>query len=614
MSRQRQMIQDLRSLGQDPAQIALAGFLDERHEGLDDADLWLVVLLQQALAEGHVCLERARIDERLQRLFADAPLTPPDVESLLRQFDQSPLIAEAGMVADCPRPLVREDGRLYFHRYWRNEQRIATRLMALLDRDGETADGEDMDQAALDALFPSGQTKGTDYQKLAAIVALRHRLAIVSGGPGTGKTWAVSRVLALALKREPSLRIALAAPTGKAAARLSQAIDESRPELGLDEALQQRIPDKAVTLHRLLGIHPMTHRPRHDAQNPLALDLLVLDEASMIDQNLMTQVCDALPDSARLILLGDKDQLSSVEAGNVFADLCGGLSRSEAGDGQRQWLQRTFAIDLPPHQGDYRLVDQVVVLQHSRRFDPDSGIGRLARLINEGDADGCLSLLRAAGEDEQLRWLALAPDEAPDYRALAEPVYLEMIRAGDVEQAFDAFGRFQLLAGVWKGPLGVDHINEEIEQTIRRRAGIVAGGEYFHGKPLMMTSNVYQYGIHNGDIGIVWRDERHGELRLCVQTAEGYRFLALSQLPRHHGAYAMTIHKSQGSEFDEVVIVLPDADSPLMTRELLYTAVTRARKRVEIRGSEAALRAAVTRRTERMSGLRQRLTGANGLR
>ena len=421
-------------------------------------------------------------------------------------------------------------------------------------------------------------------------------------------------MLALALKREPSLRIALAAPTGKAAARLSQAIDASRQGLGLDAALQRRIPDKALTLHRLLGIHPMTHRPRHDAQNPLALDLLVLDEASMIDQSLMTQVCDALPDSARLILLGDKDQLSSVEAGNVFADLCGGLTRSEASDAQQRWLQREFGIDIPQHQGGYRLVDQVVVLQHSRRFDPDSGIGRLAQLINRGDADGCLSLLRDAGEDEQLRWVAQAPDTPPDYRSLAETAYLEMTRAGDVEQAFDAFGRFQLLAGVWKGPLGVDYINEEIEQAIRQRAGIAAGSEYFHGKPLMMTSNVYQYGIHNGDIGIVWRDQGDGDLRLCVQTAEGYRFLALSQLPRHHSAYAMTIHKSQGSEFDEVVIVLPDADSPLMTRELLYTAVTRARRRVEIRGSEAALRMAVSRRTERMSGLRQRLTAATGLR
>ncbi len=584
----------------EPLYAALTGFLRDRHDDASDADLWLAVLVQHALTEGHVCLEKSRIAERLQRLFEGSGESPPSADELTGRFVDSPLIVEARLARELPAPMVRDGERLYFHRYWRNEQRIAQRLTALVKRPDE----QPIDLFAVDRLFGEN-ADDVDYQKLAAVLALRHRLLMVSGGPGTGKTWAVSRVLALLLQRNPALRIALAAPTGKAAARLSEAIDASRADLGPDAELQARIPQKALTLHRLLGIHPMSHRPRHHAENPLPLDLLVLDEASMIDQSLMTQVCDALPPQARLILLGDKDQLASVEAGSVFADLCGGLSRSEVSAEQQQWLREKLSWKLPLHQDGYRLADQVVVLQKSRRFHRDSGIGKLARQINAGDAEGCIETLLRAVPDDGLSW---RQQGMIDYGSFAEGIYREMMEADSVKEAFDLFEKLQLLAAVWKGPLGVDQINQDIERTLKQQAGLRPELEHYHGKPLMMASNVYQYGIHNGDIGIVWRDDQSGELRLQVQTAEGMRSLALSQLPHHHSAYAMTIHKSQGSEFDRVVIVLPQADSPLMTRELLYTAVTRARNTVEIHGSEAALRAAVDRRTERMSGLRDRLT------
>ncbi len=584
----------------EPLYAALTGFLRDRHDDASDADLWLAVLVQHALTEGHVCLEKSRIAERLQRLFEGSGESPPSADELTGRFVDSPLIVEASLARELPAPMVRDGERLYFHRYWRNEQRIADRLTVLVKRPDE----QPIDLSAVDRLFGEN-ADDVDYQKLAAVLALRHRLLMVSGGPGTGKTWAVSRVLALLLQRNPALRIALAAPTGKAAARLSEAIDASRADLGPDAELQARIPQKALTLHRLLGIHPMSHRPRHHAENPLPLDLLVLDEASMIDQSLMTQVCDALPPQARLILLGDKDQLASVEAGSVFADLCGGLSRSEVSAEQQQWLREKLSWKLPLHQDGYRLADQVVVLQKSRRFHRDSGIGKLARQINAGDAEGCIETLLRAVPDDGLSW---RQQGMIDYGSFAEGIYREMMEADSVKEAFDLFEKLQLLAAVWKGPLGVDQINQDIERTLKQQAGLRPELEHYHGKPLMMASNIYQYGIHNGDIGIVWRDDQSGELRLQVQTAEGMRSLALSQLPHHHSAYAMTIHKSQGSEFDRVVIVLPQADSPLMTRELLYTAVTRARNTVEIHGSEAALRAAVDRRTERMSGLRDRLT------
>ncbi len=589
----------------EPLYAALTDFLRDRHDDASDADLWLAVLVQHALTEGHVCLEKSRIAERLQRLFEGSDECPPSADELTGRFEDSPLIIEARLARGQPAPMVRDGERLYFHRYWRNEARIADRLTALVAQ----RDEQPIDLSAVDRLFVAN-ADDVDYQKLAALLALRHRLLIVSGGPGTGKTWAVSRVLALLLQRNPALRIALAAPTGKAAARLSEAIDASRADLELDAERQARIPQKALTLHRLLGIHPMSHRPRHHAENPLPLDLLVLDEASMIDQGLMTQVCDALPPQARLILLGDKDQLASVEAGNVFADLCGGLSRCEVSAEQQQWLQEKLSWKLPLHQDGYCLADQVVVLQKSRRFDSDSGIGKLARQINAGDAEGCIETLLRASSKDGLSWQQQEQSmEAIDYGSFAEDVYREMMEADSVKEAFDLFEKLQLLAAVWKGPLGVDQINQDIERALKQQAGLRPEVEHYHGKPLMMASNVYQYGIHNGDIGIVWRDDNSGELRLQIQTAEGMRSLALSQLPHHHSAYAMTIHKSQGSEFDRVVIVLPEADSPLMTRELLYTAVTRARKKVEIHGREAALRAAVGRRTERMSGLRDRLTG-----
>ncbi len=605
----RQLERQLRELGLEPEYTALLRFLDERHSAMTVEEAWLALLLQKAMSEGHVCLEKARVGERIDALFSDRHSSPPDADALAQAFDQAGMTVEESEAETRPGPLVRVGDRLYFHRYWRNETRIAETLRAL------TGEPQNLDAALgaqIDDLFP--QRNEVDFQKLAAIVALRHRLAIVSGGPGTGKTWVVSRVLALLLRQNPELRIALAAPTGKAAARLSQAIDDSRPQLGLDAETLARIPAKALTLHRLLRIHPMSGRPRHDAARPLELDVLVLDEASMIDQSLMALVCAALPDSARLILLGDKDQLASVEAGNVFADLCGGLKRSEASAAQQQWLEQQFALRLPRHQGGYTLADQVVVLEKSRRFDPESGIGLLARQINDGDADGCIQTLRAEATEEQgLDWTVTDPDEAVDYGWLADTVYGEMIEAEDVEQAFARFSRLRVLAGVWEGPLGVHRINDDIEQRLRQKAGLPATTRYYHGQPLMMASNVYAYGIHNGDVGIVWHDEDSGELRLWVETAGGYQPLSLSQLPRHHSAYAMTLHKSQGSEFDEVLIVLPQAESPLMSRELLYTGVTRARSRVRIRGSEAALRAAIGRRIERMSGLRDRLTDGKGL-
>jgi exodeoxyribonuclease V alpha subunit len=456
--------------------------------------------------------------------------------------------------------------------------------------------------------FFTASSSDVDFQKLAAIVSTQHQLAIISGGPGTGKTWTVSRILALLLQQNSRLQINLAAPTGKAAARMAESIHNSLQQLDIEPDLQQKFPANAHTLHRLLHIDRHTHRPRYHPKNPLQCDVLVLDEASMIDQQMMAMICSALPARCKLILLGDKDQLASVEAGSVFADLCGGLTQTEFSAAQCDTLQQTFALTLPQHRADYALADQVVVLQKSHRFDEHSGIGKLARLINQGDAVNTIELLRAANENATLRWRQPGEQELAkllQQQALGDS--LAMMQVQSIEQAFEHFHRSQILSAVWKGPTGVDAINDIIENTLKQKTSIAASTELYRGKPLMMTSNAYQYGIHNGDIGIVWPDDS-GELKVWFeQSAAEYRSLSISQCAHYKTAYAMTVHKSQGSEFSHILLLLPDNNSAVATRELFYTGITRAAQSVEIWASEASLYSTIERKTERVSGLLDRL-------
>ncbi len=469
-------------------------------------------------------------------------------------------------------------------------------------------------RADLTTLFPSHEDV-PDWQRIAAATAVLRRLCVISGGPGTGKTTTVIRILALLLAQQPEIRIALAAPTGKAAARMQEAIRAAKDRVALPDAVRARIPDEASTIHRLLGARPGSSRLRHDRSRPLALDALVVDEASMVDLALMAKLVAALPTAARLVVLGDRDQLASVEAGAVLADLCGATPGFS--DAFRQQLEAITAETIPHGQASVSSMrDAVVLLTRSHRFTPTSGIGRLAAAVNRGDGAGVLAILRDPGSDD-VRWRSdgslaeLVGVAADGYAA-----YLELVAAGAAaEDIFAAFRRFRVLCAHRRGPWGVETLNGRVEEELRRRLVVEPELDWYAGRPVLVTQNDYALGLFNGDVGIALADPEMPErLRVAFETARGgVRRLAPTRLPMHEPVWAMTAHKSQGSEFDRVLLALSADDSPLVTRELVYTGITRARQAVAVWGSDAVLLAGVARRLVRSSGLREALWGSDAV-
>ncbi len=564
----------LRHAAKPSQQLALAAALVSRHTG-----------------EGHVCLPLDRFAGRT--LFDDqstqgwrAPAFAEWREALLG----SGVVGEPG----ASKPLILDPaGRLYLHRLWRDEAEVARDLIA------RAAPRADIDPAAvhgpLRRLFP-GTDPGSVGQRRAAAVAALHGLGIICGGPGSGKTHTVARLLALLmeLSGERPLRVALAAPTGKAAQRLAESLRRAATTLPAGD----RLPSNVPTLHRLLGLRP-DGSARHDADHPLACDLLLIDEASMVDLPLLARTLRALPATARLILLGDPNQLASVEAGAVLGELCvgaGGYSLNAAA------RIETATGDPAPGGGPGGVTDAVVLLDHSYRFAGGGAIGRLAAAVNAGDAQGALAVLRDGGD---VQFDALDTPTQLNARLATQigPALQALFEMSDPATALARLGEFQVLTALREGPFGVAGVNAAIERALHRRGLIRGQAAHYPGRPLLIGSNDYALGLFNGDLGLLLPDPL-GELRAWFAGAEGGpRALAPSRLPAHESAYALTVHKSQGSEFTRVLLILPPQPNPLLTRELIYTALTRARQGVTVWGSEATLVAAIGRRLERDSGL-----------
>ena len=432
------------------------------------------------------------------------------------------------------------------------------------------------------------------------------RFVVISGGPGTGKTTTVIKILALLLSQQPDLRIKLAAPTGKAAARLMQAIQSGKDDAIIDSSLKDLIPQQASTIHRLLGYS--NNRFRHSASNPLALDCLVIDEASMLDLTLTYRILEALPAQARIILLGDRDQLASVAAGNVLGDITGHGHSIGYSASQRQALAAVLDCaeqDFPQIESTRPIADSVALLTHSFRFSQDSDIGLLANLINQGKAAAAVELLKQSNSG--LSWQT-APEKSGQ-TSIPGWVMESLAMVANSEtilQALEEFERTRVLCAVHKGPYGVDQINRLI--TERLHPQVFSSTDNYHGKPILITANDYELNLFNGDTGLLWRDE-NGELLACFRDEDNnIRSLPIYSLPRHVTAWAMTVHKSQGSEFESVFVILPDnEDSAVATRELLYTGVTRARRKLLIQSSEKVFTAACAKLTRRRSGLAKKL-------
>ncbi|MBB5943572.1 exodeoxyribonuclease V subunit alpha [Xanthomonas sp. 3307] len=609
----------------------------------DTPDLVLAgaALASLAVASGHAGLDPARASLLLDSRDGAAPALPT-TDDWSRALAASRWVAqpaaEDAASADCP--LVLEHGLLYLRRYREYERRLALGLRRLAAQPLPHSD-----LAALAPLFAQlfplppgkgarrageGTTTGDlqsagdphpDRQAQAAALALRRALLLVTGGPGTGKTTTIARLLLLRLAQAratglPPPRIALAAPTGRAAERMAESLRAAVARAladGVDPALAEALPAGASTLHRLLGVIPDLPRFRHDADNPLPFDLIVIDEASMVDLPLMCKLVEAVADGAQLILLGDADQLPSVEAGDVLAAI---LQAAGPGDA----LQADDAQALQPLLGDSAvahdhggLAGHRVHLLRGYRQAQDFALAPLADAVRSGDADGTLRLLR----DGQLAGVQFH-DGVDDPLAAGGDALLAHWRAlGDADdpaQALGAAARLRLLTAVRAGPQGARGLNARIEQLLAETASgarrLGAAAPWFHGRLLLITENSYRHGLFNGDVGICLRDAQGTLVAWFDGAGDGQvRGFHPAALPAHESAFAMTVHKAQGSEFDEVWLQLPTRDARVLSRELVYTGITRARRALHIAASEPVLRAALARHAARISGLAWRLGG-----
>ena len=576
--------------------------------------------LSLAVSQGHVCLMLASLT---------GTALDDDASPRLDRAGWRAALRASGIVGtpESPgaRPLILDDeDRLYLHRYFDYERRLASRLTQARRTPPDPAIASPALRAQLAELFADNAASlagAADWQQLAAALALRGRLTVISGGPGTGKTTTVVNLLACLIALDPDCRIALAAPTGKAAARMTDAIRQRARHL--PPALRDKMPNESSTVHRLLGVTPTGFT--HDAAHPLAIDALVIDEASMLDLALATQLLEAVPPSARIILLGDKDQLAAVESGAVFAELSVDPTMTDGcvADLAAMTGTDTDAIVPPLPATRSALRDCAVWFTRTYRFAPDSGIGRLACDVNAGQSSDAITWLRT-GQDADVTWLD-GPPHASTEAALhamesGYASYVQAVAAGAAQPAAitEAFGRFRVLCALRDGPRGVAALNAAMTRRFRAALDLPGSPDgpvaspWFPGRPVLVLANDYVLRLFNGDIGIALPGA-DGELLVHFADAAapgGFRAIAPVRLPRHETAFAMTVHKSQGSEFDGVLVVLPEQRSRVLTRELLYTAITRARRRVTLVADAAVLEQTIATATLRHSGLLARLVEA----
>lgn len=573
----------------------------------EPALLLAAALLSRDAGEGHVCLPLSRLTPEV--FGADSPLARQLFEMAGPPDDWQALLLASPAVGDGSgaTPIILHDARLYLNRMWWNERRVAEFFAAQ-----DTVDEADEARLseALASLFPPDNEADVNWQKVAAAVALTRRISVISGGPGTGKTTTVAKLLAALVQtlNGSRCRICLAAPTGKAAARLTESLGNALRQLPLDEAQKALLPDEASTLHRLLGAQPGSQRMRHHALNPLHLDVLVVDEASMIDLPMMSRLIDALPPRARVIFLGDRDQLASVEAGAVLGDICAWVNAGYSATRAAQ-LSRLTGAEVPAGEGEAAtaLRDSLCLLQKSYRFGSHSGIGRLAAAVNRGDKRATQAVFSQGFEDIERKPLnsAEAYQEMIDDALAGYGHYLSLVQGhAEPEAIIAAFGEYQLLCALREGPFGVSGLNERLELALVRQRKITRQpfSRWYHGRPVMISRNDSALGLFNGDIGIAL-DQGQG-MRVWFPLPGGkIKSVQPSRLPEHETAWAMTVHKSQGSEFDHAALILPAQNVPVVTRELVYTAITRARKRLSLYADERVLGQAIATRTERRSGL-----------
>lgn len=566
----------------------------------------MAMLLSRSVEKGNVCLFIDRVaGKNLSWLSAEDPDNAAVYEDIM--------LPGADVIVSCLKksraaggegdrlPVILSGDRIYFHRYMTSEDELAAMAASMCSDTDDLP--PDMKLAAVFGRYFKAVPGGPDMQAVSAAVSLRKRLSVISGGPGTGKTSTVVKILQLITEARRlsglETRVALTAPTGKAAAKLAASANAWQDGEGRPAA-------ESFTIHRLLGYSPGSGF-RHGRDNPVDYDVVVADECSMADLRLMHSFFSALKPGSRLILLGDRDQLASVEGGAVFGDICG-AGGADYSSGMAEWCSMLTGSVLTAGRGSGPAIrDSLTFLARNWRFGEGSGIGRLAAAVNSGDCDGVMRILRS-GEFADLEFLP-SPGIAEVSRVIEQAADRY---TGPVDTAPGAVSRFTrsfcILTATRRGSSGMERMNLAAERVLEKKGVIDPSSVFYQGRPVMVTGNDYPLQLFNGDIGIV-EHGASGDAAVFTAPDGTVRSISCSRIPSHETAFAMTVHKSQGSEFDEVLLVLPETWSPVLSRELLYTAVTRGRKKVTVAGTEPVIRRIVGTGLERMSGLKQKVHG-----
>jgi len=595
-------------------EILLAGY----QESTNDTDLifHLFIALSESLRAGHSCLPVTKLSEHQIGYHCD------EYGLVSHQgYVFPPLVvikAQLNLLAlDAPseHAIVYANDSLYLRRYYNFEQQVVNFIYEKTKRSltnyGENSENTNRYQTCLNQLFPVAIEDGEiDWQKLAVANALNKSFTVIAGGPGTGKTYTVTKLLAalVALNTESQLSIALVAPTGKAAQRLSESITQAVQGFSglISTKVLTQIPQQAQTLHRLLGVIPNSPNFKHHKDNLLNIDVLLVDEVSMVDLPLMSRLFEALPTTCKVILLGDAQQLPSVAAGSVLADLTPN-KKAKYSKENIKFLSQVSGLSLPSQFQGKHANDYLTYLTKSRRFDGQGGIGRIAQFVINGNSEQSWLLL----QNQQIDQLSFAVKGRDWLIPLVNKYYFPLQEAKSVGQAFKLLARFRILAATRVGETGVDQLNQFVEELVTNASeesfisSRLQEQRLYHAKPIMICENDYQLGLYNGDIGLIWLNGS-GQLMAMFEQEQGkYASILPSRLPKYETVYAMTIHKTQGSEFGHVAMVLPqNAENQLLSRELLYTGITRAKSHLTIQCEQSVWHQGVERQVERYSGIK----------
>jgi exodeoxyribonuclease V alpha subunit len=576
-----------------PIDIALAKRVGEWHKTEDSLLLQTVLATSFALQQGHSCLSiedclnESPYNEMSEFGYEDFP-NAKEWLAKLQAFDLS---------ATSTSPIVLHNKRVYLRRYFQFETELVEFYsQRRLERHTLSSAQTKQAKVYLDLYFP--RSEQVDWQRAAAINALYSSLNIITGGPGTGKTHTVTRILAtLAGISEQKPVIKLAAPTGKAAQRLAESIRQAKQSMQLDMFINEAIPNEAYTLHRLLGVIPNSIHFRHNEKNPIDADILLIDEASMIDLPLMTRLVRAIKPNTRLIILGDADQLPSVAAGSVLTDLIERPHPGYSAERIKQLKELGIKIEEQPATSESTSRNDLTELSFSRRFAGGSGIGKLASCVIKGDVKPSIQLFET---EDDLTWLPYTPIQTV-LREWTSQYYRGIAKQSSLAEAFEQLKQFRILCAHREGDLGVEAINEFIGNLLNHNRT-----PFYQGQPIMVTQNHYGLKLFNGDIGLVWPNE-HGQLMVWFEAEQEPRAITPGRLPSHETVYAMTIHKTQGSEFSHVAMVLPENTSAIVTRELIYTGLTRAKQAFTLMANELVWKKGITGHVTRWAGLSDRL-------